>query len=149
MLYTSANGSPSRLFFSVSDTLFVAYDIRLKVFRPLSSIRVCCSAMFFHYQAEPQPDNDEHELQVASINEDIKKIKDDIEVFRAKIDEANEARRGQGVSSATYEVLRIIHEVRAKLIFFRMICARACACEGCTECNRAGVSCYLRGAFVV
>lgn len=48
---------------------------------------------------EPQPDNTEHELQVAAINEDIKKIKDQIEIFRSKIDEANEARRGQGVSS--------------------------------------------------
>ena len=54
----------------------------------------------FTLQPEPQPDNDEHEAQVAAINEQIKKIKDDIEVLRSKIDEANEARRGQGVSAA-------------------------------------------------
>lgn len=48
-------------------------------------------------QAEPQPDNAEHELKVSAINEEIKKIKEQIDVFRAKIDEANEARRGQGV----------------------------------------------------
>ncbi|CAM9182476.1 unnamed protein product, partial [Sphacelaria rigidula] len=47
-------------------------------------------------KAEPQPDNEEHELKVTAINEEIKKIKDQIEVLRAKIDEANEARRGQG-----------------------------------------------------
>lgn len=52
-------------------------------------------------QAEPQPVNDEHELQVGAINESIKKIKDDIEVLRAKIDEASEARRGQGVSDGS------------------------------------------------
>lgn len=50
-------------------------------------------------QSEPQPDIEEHELKVAGINEEIKKIKDQIEVLRAKIDEANEARRGQGVRS--------------------------------------------------
>lgn len=49
-------------------------------------------------QPEPQPDNEEHDQKVAAINEDIKKIKDQIEALRAKIDEANEARRGQGVS---------------------------------------------------
>lgn len=56
-------------------------------------------------QVEPQPDNTEHELQVAAINEDIKKIKDQIEIFRSKIDEANEARRGQGVSSFVFVVV--------------------------------------------
>lgn len=34
---------------------------------------------------------------MAAINEEIKKIKDQIEVLRVKIDGANEARRGQGV----------------------------------------------------
>lgn len=53
---------------------------------------------FVNQQAEPQPDSEEHELKVAAINEEIKKIKDQIEVLRAKIDETNEARRGQGVS---------------------------------------------------
>lgn len=53
--------------------------------------------MRVYVQAEPQPDNDEHEMQVAAINEDIKKIKSEIEVFKSKIDAANEARRGQGV----------------------------------------------------
>ncbi len=56
----------------------------------------------FCFQPEPQPDNDEHEAQVAAINEQIKKIKDDIEVLRSKIDEANEARRGKGVSILHY-----------------------------------------------
>lgn len=58
-----------------------------------------CTRFGLTQQAEPQPDNEEHELKVAAINEEIKKIKDQIEVLRAKIDEANEARRGQGVSS--------------------------------------------------
>ena len=60
---------------------------------------LCCvfSAPLPATQAEAQPDNDEHELKVAAINEDIKKIKDQIEVLRTKIDGANEARRGQGV----------------------------------------------------
>lgn len=34
---------------------------------------------------------------MAAINEDIKKIKDQIEILRTKIEGANEARRGQGV----------------------------------------------------
>lgn len=36
---------------------------------------------------------------MAAINDEIKKIKDEIEVIRVKIDEAQEARRGQGVST--------------------------------------------------
>lgn len=49
-------------------------------------------------QAEAQPDNEVHEQKVSAINEEIKKIKDQIEILRIKIEEANEARRGQGVS---------------------------------------------------
>lgn len=56
-------------------------------------------------QAEPQPDSAEHELKVSGINEDIKKIKDQIEILRTKIEEANEARRGQGVRLARFSLL--------------------------------------------
>lgn len=52
-------------------------------------------------QPEPQPDNEEHEQEVAAINEDIKKIKEQIEQIRTKIDESTEARRGQGVRMLT------------------------------------------------
>lgn len=62
---------------------------------------LACALCGWCAQPEPQPDNDEHELQVAAINEDIKKIKSDIEVLKGKIDEANEARRGQGVRTNT------------------------------------------------
>eukprot|EP00752_Nemacystus_decipiens_P012546 g11112.t1 len=65
---------------------------------------------------EPQPDNEEHELQVAAINEDIKKIKSDIEVLKAKIDEANEARRGQGDEMGEARaVMRALKEERDEI----------------------------------
>lgn len=47
----------------------------------------------FH-QPDPQPENGEHEQQVAAINEDIKKIKARIEVLKDKI---NEAQKDRGV----------------------------------------------------
>lgn len=50
----------------------------------------------FH-QPEPQPENEEHEQQVAAINEDIKKIKARIEVLKDKIDEAQKDRGVQMV----------------------------------------------------
>lgn len=82
-------------------------------------------------QAEPQPDNDEHELQVAGINEDIKKIKDDIEVLRSKIDEANEARRGQGVSSVRRACVCPLHALACVACDAYVPCCECvCACWG-------------------
>ena len=50
---------------------------------------------------------------MAAINEEIKKIKDQIEVLRTKIDGANEARRGQGVRSFFFlGLLRILRLLR-------------------------------------
>eukprot|EP00903_Cladosiphon_okamuranus_P017482 g16102.t1 len=92
---------------------------------------------------EPQPDNDEHEQQVAAINEDIKKIKSDIEVLKAKIDEANEARRGQGDEMGEARaVMRALKEerdeIRSHLDGMQAESARAkAALEGHDKSRRA------------
>ncbi|CAM9420671.1 unnamed protein product [Ectocarpus sp. 12 AP-2014] len=94
-------------------------------------------------KAEPQPDNDEHELQVGAINESIKKIKDDIEVLRAKIDEASEARRGQGDEMGEARaVMRALKEerdeIRSHLDTMQADSARAkAALEGHDKSRRA------------